>query len=56
MEVPVEGIWLRRIGNDLQVLAQVDGRWKLVIEELWDGNISHIVEYDGILHAPEVKL
>lgn len=46
--VSVEGIWLRRLGDDIQVLAEVDGVWRLVITEFYDRNISHIVEPSGI--------
>lgn len=54
--VEVGGIMLRRIINsphigsppELQVLAEVDGEWRIVIEELDDGPASHIVEPAGI--------
>jgi hypothetical protein len=50
--VEVRGIWLRKIGDQVQVLAEVDNQWRLVIEERQDGNFSHIVEPSGILSAP----
>jgi len=54
--VSVSGIWLRGGENSMQVLAEVDGRWRVVIEEYvpLHGNdgavwpISHIVEPSGI--------
>jgi hypothetical protein len=54
--VVVGGIWLRGGKNAMQVLAQVEGEWKVVIEEYVpthgnDGDvwpISHIVEPSGI--------
>jgi hypothetical protein len=54
--VTVGGIWLRGGENKMQVLAEVDGEWKVVIDEYVpthgnDGNvwpISHIVEPSGI--------
>lgn len=46
--VEISGIWLRRMGDNIEVLAEVDGVWKLVIVEYFDGNISHIVETGGI--------
>lgn len=49
---PVTGIWLRGCENKIEVLAEVNGIWRVVIEEHVplqdnDGNvlpISHIVE------------
>ena len=46
--VPVEGVWLRSIGDELQVLVECNGAWRNVITEARDGNISHIVEEAGI--------
>lgn len=48
----VSGIWLRRMGEDVQVLAEIDGEWKLVITEAHDGMFSHIVEEAGMAKAP----
>jgi hypothetical protein len=50
--VGVRGIWLRKIGDQVQVLAEGDDGWHLVIEERADGNYSHIVEPPGIIAAP----
>jgi hypothetical protein len=54
--VCISGIWLRRIGDKVQVLAEskgVHGRhWFLVIEEHAEGSFSHIAESGGILNAP----
>lgn len=51
--VGVHGIWLRRIGDDLQVLAEVaPGDWRLVITSWAPGQVSHIVEPRGIVGAP----
>lgn len=49
--IAVDGIWLRRIGDEVQVLADVGGAWRLVITEHADGNYSHIVEPAGIRSA-----
>lgn len=49
--VEVQGIWLRRRGDDIEVLAEVDGEWKLVITEYADDPMSHIVEPSGIRSA-----
>ena len=51
-EIRVGGIWLRRIGDRIQVLAEVDGRWSLVIDEGDGAGLSHIVETEGIRKAP----
>lgn len=55
-EVSVTGIWLRGGQNKMEVLAEVNGEWRVVIDEFVplqgnDGNvwpISHIVESSGI--------
>ncbi len=52
--ISVSGVWLRRVGDDIQVLVETNGRWKLVITELMDGQISHIVEPAGIKNAPDI--
>lgn len=48
----VTGIWLRRMDEEVQVLAEIDGEWKLVIEEHHEGMFSHIVEEAGMAKAP----
>lgn len=54
--VLARGVWLRRLGDRVQVLVEIvgagDPRWHLVIEESIDGEFSHIVEARGMLHAP----
>lgn len=50
------GIWLRRIGNEVQVLAELDGEWRLVVTEPLDGHFSHIVEEAGMKAAPKVTM
>lgn len=42
------------LGEHIQVHAEVEGKWKCVIDELKDGPISHIVEPSGIKGAPVV--
>jgi hypothetical protein len=49
--VEVSGIWLRRIGEEMQVLAEVDGEWRLIMSEHPDDNVSHIMEPAGIMAA-----
>ena len=52
--IAVSGIWLRWIEGMVQVLAEVDGKWRLLMEEPVDGNptFSHIYEPSGIRNAP----
>lgn len=52
--VAVSGIWIRKSMDQLEVLAEVDGEWKVVISEVIYGMsepISHIVEPAGIVLA-----
>lgn len=53
--VKITGIWLRRSGDELHVLVEVNKQWHKAIVEHFDGNISHIVEPAGILSAPVEK-
>lgn len=48
----VEAIWVRRIGDKVQVLFESLGEWHLCIEEHYDGSFSHIVEHEGLEKAP----
>ncbi len=50
--IVVTGLWLRRIGDRVQMLAEVDGAWKLAAEEPFDCPFSHIAEPNG---APDWK-
>jgi hypothetical protein len=51
-DVAVTAVWLRKIGSDVEALLEIDGEWRLVIQELDDGNYSHITEASGIRAAP----
>lgn len=46
--VEINGIWLRKIGSEVQVLVNMGGRWRVVIQEQADSEFSHIVEPGGI--------
>ena len=52
--VLVNGVWLRFLEGKAQVLAEVEGKWRLLMEESLDGNptFSHIYEPLGIRSAP----
>lgn len=49
--VVVEGVWLRRIGNWVEVLVEIERKWKTIIREHFDGPFSHICEPTGIVKA-----
>lgn len=56
--VLITGVWLRSQvpaspsdTTELEVLVEIDGRWRLVITELGGGPISHITEPSGIRSA-----
>jgi len=51
----VTGIWVRSMGKYIEVLAEIDGEWRVVIREfapLDEMTISHIVEPSGMKKAP----
>lgn len=48
----VEAIWVRRIGDKVQVLFESLGEWRLAIEESADGSFSHIAEHPALEAAP----
>jgi hypothetical protein len=54
--VSITGVWLRTIGDRVQVLLEIAGQWRLINDErLGDGAktiISHITEPGGILKCP----
>lgn len=50
--VAVSGLWLRRMGDDVEVLVEIDGVWRLAITEPLDANFSHIAETGGLRLAP----
>jgi hypothetical protein len=41
--IDIQGIWLRRDGDRLRVLAQVDGVWRIVIETGWPSDGAGLV-------------
>jgi hypothetical protein len=50
IQIPITGIWLRRIGDDAEVLVEVNGIWyKAITEHAW-GNYSHIASPRGFKH------
>jgi hypothetical protein len=48
--VPITGLWLRTMGNQIQVLFERDGKWYMAMEHTGpkDLLISQIVEVAGL--------
>ena len=44
MMTEITAVWLRRIGENVEVLIERDHQWWLVIRERHDGSFSHIAE------------
>lgn len=51
--ISVTGIHLVRIGDNVMVNAEIDGKWVTVIEEYAEAPFSHIVEPSGMRAAAE---
>jgi hypothetical protein len=43
----ITAVWLRRRGDDVEALLEIDGEWRLAIREHFDGAFSHIAEDTG---------
>jgi hypothetical protein len=54
--VEITGVWLRMLGERVQVLVEADGTWRLVNDEPRHAPVSHITEPGGILKAPPDEL
>lgn len=52
--VLISGVWIRYIEGKIQVLAEVGGKWRMLMEEPPDANptFSHIYEPLDIRSAP----
>jgi hypothetical protein len=48
----IEAIWLRHVGDKIQVLFESLGKWYLAIEEDPDAAFSHIAEHPALEAAP----
>jgi hypothetical protein len=42
----VSAVWLRRIGNKVDVLVEIGGSWYLAIRENHDSYFGHIIELE----------
>lgn len=51
----ITAVWLRKTGENAEVLVEIDGLWRQIIDEPVDGNFSHIVE-EGGLRSARVKI
>lgn len=53
---PVTAVWVRNIGNRIQMLVEIDGVWRVVVDDHHDCGesvISHIVEARAFRSRPE---
>lgn len=50
---PVTAAWVRRIGDHVEMLVEIDGVWYLVAREHYDGLFSHIVEARAFKRQPD---
>lgn len=48
----ISAIWLRRVGDRVEVLAEVNGQWRVAISEHAEGAFSHIAEIGGMAAWP----
>lgn len=57
--IDISAVMLRRSGEELQVLVETDGVWRLVISHPWPadgtGQVSHIAEANGKFAWPLVE-
>lgn len=51
-DITISAVWLRRIGDTVQVLVDGERGWVLAIEEYADANFSHIAEGNGAYRWP----
>ena len=45
----ITGLWLRRIGENVEVLIERDDQWYRILRENIEGNFSEIVESAGMV-------
>ena len=43
-KIPITGVWLRRFGDEVQVLVEINGEWRKVITENVEGSFSRFAE------------
>lgn len=51
--VIITAIWTRRIGDKVQTLVEIDGVWRLALEDFADNSYSHIAEGRGVTNWKE---
>ncbi len=55
--IEIEGVWIRAtMRGSVELLVEVKGEWRLLVEEVFDGAFSHIVEPEGIKQAPRDRV
>jgi len=55
-EFKATAVWVRRIGDEVQVLVEIDGVWRLAITDYAENSYSHIAEGNGMDRWPEDPL
>ena len=54
--ITITAVWLRTTGGensgDVEVLVEIDGKWRLAIRDSTFGEISHIAEGNGVYKWP----
>lgn len=50
--IPITAVWLRREGDTIKVLVEIDSIWRLAITEYVDCPFSHIAEGNGVGNWP----
>lgn len=54
--VPITGVWVHRnfdhLNGELEVMVEIDGKWRSIQKHPPEGYISHITETRGMLAAP----
>lgn len=47
-EVTITAVWLRNMGTHVEVLVEIDGKWRKCIREYLDSPFSCIAEGNGV--------
>jgi hypothetical protein len=50
--IRIGGVWIRAIGENVELLVELEDGWHLCATEPLDAAFGHIVEPGGIINAP----
>lgn len=50
--ITITALWLRRDGDHVVMLAEINGKWRLAAREYYDAPFSHIAEGNGAARWP----